>query len=353
MSVREPVAFWLGRLGPKSAKVYRSAVGRFLAYLHCQPGWERVDAAGLVERQRANGDYAILDLLQGWVGGADKARKSKELDYVAVQSFFMHNRCGLPRDRSFKIRGSKPSVVPKLTVSNIVDLVKAANLRDRSIVLVKWQGMLDNDRLAYVGSCLGDSIVSQMRQNHNPVRLDFTSRKGNEHPWYTFIGRDAVEALREYFDKQRGWPQLGEAVWLSTHGTQLTVNGIEQLWMRLARRIGLVPKKRGSIGARYGYNPHETRDVAKSLLHTNAKKDGFDMDCAEFWLGHTVDPLGYDKFYNDQEYVRKQYLIAEKYLNILSTPPANEQVKAQQERLEALERWRDEISCYFEKIKRS
>ena len=57
------------------------------------------------------------------------------------------------------------------------------------------------------------------------------------------------------------------------------------------------------------------RDLAKSLLHTRAKGDGFDMDCAEFWLGHTVDPLGYDKFFNDFEYVKKQYLIAKKYLN--------------------------------------
>jgi len=29
-----------------------------------------------------------------------------------------------------------------------------------------------------------------------------------------------------------------------------------------------------------------------------------------------------DKFFNDFEYVRKQYLIAEKYLNIVSSPIA-------------------------------
>lgn len=61
------------------------------------------------------------------------------------------------------------------------------------------------------------------------------------------------------------------------------------------------------------------------------------MDCCEFWLGHTVDPLGYDKFYNDQEYVRKQYLIAEKYLNILSTTLAAEEVKRQEQELKKMQ----------------
>jgi hypothetical protein len=93
------------------------------------------------------------------------------------------------------------------------------------------------------------------------------------------------------------------------------------MWLHQARRIGLIPKKEGKRGCKYGFNPHEMRDIAKSLLHTKAKADGFDMDCCEFWLGHTVDPLGYDKFYNDAEYVRKHYLIAEKYLNILSEQP--------------------------------
>ena len=75
-------------------------------------------------------------------------------------------------------------------------------------------------------------------------------------------------------------------------------------------------------------------------------------DPVEFWLGHIVDKLGYDKFYNNFEYVKKQYLIAEKHLNIISVPQAGEEVKRQeveikqmQDRLEKLE------AIYSEKIK--
>jgi hypothetical protein len=117
------------------------------------------------------------------------------------------------------------------------------------------------------------------------------------------------------------------------NGRPLSVSGLGQMWLRLTRRIGIIPKKRGSVGTRYGYNAHEMRDIAKSFLHTHAKKDGFDMDCCEFWLGHTVDELGYDKFFQDQEYVKKQYLIAEKYLNILTGSAVNQEreLKRQEE----------------------
>lgn len=353
---RDPVEFWLGRVGVSSAKVYRSALNRFLEWLRQRGGeWTAIEASALLERQKRAGSedaYVILDLLQEWVSKSEKAKKSKQLDYGAVISFFLHNRCALPRDPSFKIKASKPSVAPRLTVNHVLDLVKGANLRDRSILLVRWMAMLDHERLAYLCENLAEQIVTQMRNGVNPVRLDFPSRKQNENPWYDFIGKDAVDALREYFEKERGWPKPGEPVWPSTRGEALTTSGLEQLWMRLTRRIGLVPKKRGSVGSRYGYNSHETRDVAKSLLHTHALKDGFDMVCSEFWLGHTIDKYGYDKFFLDQEYVRKQYLIAEKYLNILSVPQASEQVKRQEEELKKMQDRLEKLEAiYSEKLK--
>jgi hypothetical protein len=62
------------------------------------------------------------------------------------------------------------------------------------------------------------------------------------------------------------------------------------------------------------------RDAAASLIHTKAKRRGFDMDCAHFFMGHTsqLDPNKYDKFFRDKEYAIEQDRIAEPYLNILS-----------------------------------
>ncbi len=94
------------------------------------------------------------------------------------------------------------------------------------------------------------------------------------------------------------------------------------------------------------------RDIAKSLLHTRALTDGFDLSCCEFWLGHIVDPLGYDKFFNDTEYVKKQYLIAEKYLNILSIAPASKEVEHQKEELRKVQDRLEKLEAiYSEKLK--
>jgi hypothetical protein len=46
------------------------------------------------------------------------------------------------------------------------------------------------------------------------------------------------------------------------------------------------------------------------------------MDFIHLWCGQVgeIDPLRYDKFYKDHVYVTKQYLIAEKWLNIITNP---------------------------------
>lgn len=360
--VADPVGFWLGRLAPGCKSSYSATLNGFLRWLQARPSWAKVDVRGLLFRQaEAKDPFELVELLEEYVCGREIRSNSKRYIVNVVRSFFLHNRVALPSDRGFKPRSEVPPVRANLTLETVAALVKGADMRDRSLFLVKWQAMLDNERLLWVGRSLADSVVKQMREQVHPVRLDIPSRKQNQAGFYTYIGKDAVEALRLYFENERGWPKPGEPIWPKktwkgeiqkiqkgksklTHKPvqrrllePLTRAAFNKLWIRQLRRIGIIPKKAGgTITTRYGYNPHEMRDVAKSLLHTQAKKDGFDMDCAEFWLGHTVDPLGYDKFMLDQEYVRKQYLIAEKYLNIISTPTTRETEEKYEEKLMAM-----------------
>ena len=91
---------------------------------------------------------------------------------------------------------------------------------------------------------------------------------------------------------------------------------------QLTRRIGLIPKQESHArGVRYGYNPNEIRDVARSVSR-KATSSGFDIICAEFWMGHTIDPLGYDKLQKlEPEWSAEQYRLVEPYFNIISNPP--------------------------------
>jgi hypothetical protein len=58
--------------------------------------------------------YELVDLKQEFIGGLVMRKASKAKFQWAIDSFFMHNRAELPRDRSFKIRGDRPPVEGKL-----------------------------------------------------------------------------------------------------------------------------------------------------------------------------------------------------------------------------------------------
>jgi len=321
----DPVGFWLSRMDEDTRKAHRSHFYRWVHWVQRQPGWSNTGPRALLIRQaEAEDPYEILNLLQAYILQLKLRKSSKRKAYSVVRSFFAHNRCALPSDPTFRIRGEYPPVQPKLTLKDVVEAYQAANLRYRSVIIFKFQSFVDNARLEYVCKNCSSQIVEQIRKGETPVRIDIPGRKGSENDlegaFYTFIGSDTVNALVRYFEEERRWPKSGEPVWLKTDGSALTRTSFETAWMRLFRRIGTIPRRKGPIGSRYGYNPHEMRDVATTLLHLRAKSDGFDMDCAKFWSGRLsgLDREKYDKFYQDEEFVRRQYLIAEKYLNIVS-----------------------------------
>jgi hypothetical protein len=125
-----PVQFWLGRLDDDTRKANQSHFNRWMKWLHTQPDWETVTDRDLLVRQLESDDgYLALDLLQKYVSGLVLRKSSKRKAYSVVRSFFLHNRCALPPDPSFRVRGDKPSVQGKLTSADILDLVHGADLR--------------------------------------------------------------------------------------------------------------------------------------------------------------------------------------------------------------------------------
>jgi len=329
---KDPESFWLSRLDSDTVPVARSNFRRWMRWLHTKQGWETATPRELLVRQLQSEDpYEVLDLVQEFIGTLVARKSSKGKTHWAVTSFFRHNRCALPVDPSFKIRGDRPPVEGRLSVPDIIEAYHAATLRYRSIILFQWQSMLDNSRLIWMNQNRSDEVVRQLQQGTHPVQINMPGRKENENDtrgrFYTFIGKDAADALVKYFDEERGWPKPGEPIWIQSNRKPLHKPTMEATWLRLFRRIGKVPRQKGPLGSRYGFNQHEIRDVATSYLHVNAKADGLDMDCIHLWCGQVgqIDPLRYDKFYQNRPYVSEQYQIAEKYLNIISNPAATHQ----------------------------
>jgi hypothetical protein len=288
------------------------------------PEWRDVSPERLLEfQENANGRgrYRLLDLIEKFVREKGGTRNTMRLRCNVLRSFFLHNRCELPRDKFDVGPGTREPVRGNLDVSKIRRIIEVAKIRDRAIFLTIRMGLMDVQRFTYFNEKCGYALYQHIQQKgvEKPFRVDFPSgRKKNYQAYYTFIGHDALEAWRTYFEKERGPVKKNEPL-IFGQGSKgpIQKDSIRVLFQSLTQRAGLRGKQdRG----RLGINLHEFRDVGRSYLQL-AKGEGLDETCAEFWMGHKIDPLGYNKFTQlSPGYVEKNYQIAEKYLNILSGP---------------------------------
>jgi hypothetical protein len=338
----DPVEVWLNQLDPKSRRQYRFVFNTMLQWLHTQNGFETFSPIEILRLQRANNrklpsddddmpQLALSKMLKEYINAKDTRLQTKVTQWATIKSFFKYNDTVFPDPISVNLRSEKDPSKSELNLEVIRKCVTAAKLRDRAWLLVKWQSFQDQERMDYINRKLTDHVVSEMQKGHTVIRLDLLGRKKGvkekkAREYFTFVGQDAIQALGEYFDKERGWPKKGEALWLNLKGEPFEYAMYSEIWLGLLRRLGYIPKQKEKAGVdrRYGYGLHEFRDVAISYLHTNAKSRGLDLDAIHFMLGHTknLDPNKYDKFYEDANYGVAQYRIAEPYLNILSQPQA-------------------------------
>jgi hypothetical protein len=322
---------WLAEYPERWHNPKLSVLYGFLRHLNAKPEFKGITPSGLVARQRSAGpdrEYEILDALQEYIRAKGGTYKSLVSTYSTIRSFFKRNRAPLPAD-DFRIRPTKDPNQGRLTVEAIRTLVLNAPLPIKPFYLTLWQGLMDQERFLIFNLKCGPALAEHLRSKGSgePFLVEFPGRKKTvgRGIFYTFIGRDALAAWKEYFERIRGWPGPGEAALLDAKGRPYEKKALQVRHMRLLERLRFVRRSGpGERGTRYGYNLHEFRDVARTLLHLRGKLDGLDMDCVEFWMGHETDPNKYDKFYLDREYVLGQYRKAEKHLNILSGPAAGE-----------------------------
>lgn len=312
---------WLGRLNPNTAKRSWYMFRAFMGYLGRNGGvLRKFGPDELVEYQKkAIGEdrYSILDLLQVYLTERDGRASYKTRIYGCVRSFFLHNRAELPRDRSFKIRSEIPPVVGSLDLDTFKHILLKCNKMYRAIFLAMFQGGMGVEEVLYWSRNGFDSVREQFFKDSNPLRIDLPGRKfyKNIRPYHTYIGRDAIKALRQWVETR---PIVEHPdIFITQFKTPVKYKSIYQYWMWQLRRLGIIGKKGPNKGNRYGKNPHEIRD----MFRTRWQKSGRAPEVAEFLMGHQIDPLRYNKAMQDLSYTCREYRRAEKWLNILSQDP--------------------------------
>lgn len=330
-AMREGVVVrWLGRLGGETRHSYFYNFRGWLLWLWRVPEWSGKTPTQILEWQdQAHGRerFQLLDLMTEYVqekGGTYKGMSSR---LSHLRSFFLHNRVELPDIKDWQPHPTHEPTQGNLTTERVHDIISHANMRDTAIFLTMFQSMMDLHRFTQFNQKYTLQLVTHLKEKgvDEPFRIDFLSgRKRNRRAFYTFIYHDALVAWRNYFDSERGWPKHeNEPMAMTWKGTPPKKEAIRASFTTISRRLHLRPKT--SNGRPSGVSPHEAfRDVVRTLLQT-AKRKGFDTTCAEFWMGHSVDPYNYNKFAElEPDYVIENAKIASQYLNIISHAPTEE-----------------------------
>jgi len=295
---------WLSGYDKRDFGPRLSNFNAFLSYLKGKPGFEDVTPSRLLEIHRKavadGGEYKVLDLLQEYVGGRSGRYNHLYKIYSDVRTFFKKNRVPLPDD-DFNINADVEPAQGRLSVDVIKVLVDAADLDMKSFYLTLWMGILDLERFSQLNVKFGYDLGLHVKgRGDEPFLVSFPGRKKNRNKtvFHTYIGRDALSAWREYFERVRGYPGEGEAALLDMKGDPIKKETLRQRHLRLLEKLHYI-KRGGSSSNRFGYNLHDFRDEAKTLLHLQGKREGLDLECVDFWMGHVTDPNHYDKFFRD------------------------------------------------------
>lgn len=115
--------------------------------------------------------------------------------------------------------------------------------RDRAIILTLFQSGIDVSTLC--GLKYGD-VAEGLARNEHPLKLDLYRQKSGVE-FYTFLGRDTVQAVKTYLADMRARDvqfQHGTPLFLKERGKEImTTNLVQNMMRELVVKAGLVDEK--------------------------------------------------------------------------------------------------------------
>jgi len=309
---------WLSRLTPGVARNNGYIIRSWFKWMEGNGGkFASMSPDELVEyQQEATGvdRYSILRLIQRYINEIKGTYNSKDTKYSTLRSFFMHNLAELPRDRSYTIRNFEERNRGDLEPAEIRDVILSCNTTYQAIFTCMFQGGMDRESFEYWNVHGWSDLEKALKEKHDIIRIDLPGRKHNrgKEPFYTLIGKDAIEKIKQYLLER---PDDDSAIFFDQFNNPINKTAVYYYWLRHVKKLGIVEEEEnGDSSTRYGKNPHEIRDVFRTIW----EKSPASGSVAEFLMGHIVDDLGYNKAYRDEEWVKEEYSKALPWLNILS-----------------------------------
>jgi integrase len=344
MSVKDSPAVrqWLAKLAPATQRVAISNFKGWMAWVQENGGeFSGMSPDDMVKFQQSvdNGSrYVIIDrLVQPYLTACDVRYHTKRQRLIHIRSFFSHNRAELAHDPNIRIRSDKPPIQGTLTVEDIKLVILACKPAYQAAFLCMWQGAMDQEMFTYWNEHGYDDLIRQLAtiqklpREEQIIRIQLPGRKSNRNKegFYTFIGADAIDAIRNWLTDR---PSDVRTIFTDQQKSPLDKCNMRHYWNYHLKRLGLVPPELKHKGARTGKGLHEMRDVWRSMW----SKSPASATVGEYLMGHQIDALQYDKSFRDVEFYRREFLKAVPWVNILSSGRAFGQIGVDQ--VESLQR---------------
>lgn len=348
---------WLNSISPDTKEVYEGVFNGVV-------GWFESDRSGL-DLSRFEGDTPdrLLQLQKELNRDGESRKKILRSVYAYIKkhgkerswstsyrrkilsvtrSFFTYHldETGFPREKARKIisvlKSDKRRAEKELGLEELQKVAIKSTPMYRSVIkAMTVSGMGEDEVVEFSNQGMG-ALRKAMEYPvvDGVIEVYLGSRKSNlDKDFYIYVGggayrelknwlkvRDRVEKrfndprLRERREREaNGVREFPDSVFVTNMFTPLSKSGFYTYFSRKMEQLGFIEKDEdGGPGTRYNKNPHQIR----SIFRTQWSKSRVNPDIGEYFLGHTVDSLDYNRVHDDRDYRIKEYLKALPYLDM-------------------------------------
>lgn len=324
---------WLKRLRSEETKEkFLYLFLEYVTWVKTKGYFESADAM-LEHKQFAQNDkdrYQHINMIEDYLEEKNFPASKKKSTYTAIRSFYKHNKAELP---SYIIRfnDKEPRHIvtqQPITLDEVRQLLTNADPRMKAVFLCMLQSGMDRSTFTEHFNFNCWSEIAKQLGGENPDLWDLSKvpvkislyRAKTQVRYYSFLGLDAVKALQSWLHVRQtltGQPmKAGEPLFITSQRNPIQKQSLSITFNNLAFAAGLESRKYGKASEiRYRFHCHELRDT----FRTACTVAGLDFPAAEFFIGHSVEKLGYDKSPEVYpEYFKAQFMKVEPVLNVFS-----------------------------------
>ena len=361
---------WLIGKAKETKKVYLIALNTYCKYRGLNPKQlidEIEEDRKKPRRERGEVEFKLKEfhewllnekdkMMGGWkprkVGKKGLSPKRANMIVNTVRSFYKINGFPVLNLRLPKAPPLKKNHKLTLRAEHVKKLVDhSPTIRDKAIILMLFQSGMDISTLISLN--YGD-VARGLENDECPLAIHVVRKKAGIE-YTTFIGRDAIDALKAYLNKRRqkqGDIKYDEPLFVKEReikgDKRITRNAIDKMLKQVAVLSGVVSKEEMENADMNPCRPHALRGAFSTIM----KLQGVNNEIVEYWMGHAIP---YESAYMipQEDELRKIYAEHEEALSINR---ATEQIKKLEQKFNGKMETYDEIinrqAAEIEKLRR-